>query len=534
MENNTIPQSNAPQNNAPQNNISKSTPKKENRTYTTRETLGAVFIFLISFLFCRSFPFVSFPLGNYTVCILALLLCAVHLILKKPEKSSPSAYPFLLFCILFAFSALFTSNGFLLFFSYCAFILSLILFLFFIRRNGTGNAESRYLFYNSLHAIFRTPASSGANCINAMIYPLKNGKFKSVGVKIKYVLLGLAATIVPTVIVLINLSYDSRFTNLLEDIFTFDGASDITRYFISALVAIPVSAYFFSLAVGCCDNETNEDERTKRTAGYDGTKKRLRAIPTLSVLTAAVPLVFLYVVFFISQIEEYTSAFTGVLPEGFIYSDYARSGFFELCRVAALNALVILVSSICSRRSGERAPLASRLVCVILSLCSLVLIATALAKMFLYINAYGMTQKRVYVSLFMLLMSVGFILCIAAQFIPKIKMSWICVCLSVVFITLPSYADLDGMIYSYNVDRYISDTLGSFDYDAAYYDPYAALPSLARLYESDAATPEDKARIRQIAKFTAIEFDNEGSIYRFSIQRYKAETAISTILTEEK
>ena len=504
--------------------------KKEKRAYTKRETIGAVCLFFLSFLLCRSAPFYKFPLGNAVVCTLALILATASLSIKKPAQKNMSALPFFVFCVLLDLSMLFSSNAYLQFFSYAAFILCLILFLYFQRSNGTGKAEAQYLFFDAARVIYRVPASSGASGIGAMLYPLKNGRFRSVGVNLKYILLGLVAALIPTAIVLSDLSFDSKFTSLLDEIFSFGEDGRLFSYAISALIALPVSCYFFSMATGIADKETIDQEKEKLRESYDASKVKLRIIPSLSILTAALPLVFLYVVFFISQIEEYTSAFTGVLPEGFIYSDYARSGFFELCRVAALNAIVILVSSVCARRKNDRTSITVKLVAIILSLCSLVLIATALSKMLLYINAYGMTEKRVYVSLFMILMALGFILCIAAQFIPRIKMTWVSITLALLLLLIPAFSNTDGMIYSYNAQRYIDGTLDSFDYGTVWAHPDAALPALARIYESEQATPEDKKNIEGAAKIMKFNRLTEDKIYYFNLQRYNAKKALVEIL----
>ncbi len=217
----------------------------------------------------------------------------------------------------------------------------------------------------------------------------------------------------------------------------------------------------------------------------------------ISTITAALPLIFLYVVFFISQSEYYTSAFGGVLPQGYNYSEYARSGFFELCRVAGLNAVFIFAAHVFTKNASKTAILVKKSVIILLSICSLCLIATAMAKMFLYINAYGMTQKRVYVSLFMILMALGFVFTVFAQFFSKIKMTWVCLVLSLLMIIVPAFSNFDSVIASYNISRYMDNTLYSVDYD--YLDSIAAMPSYEKLYESDAATEADRAIIRSKA-----------------------------------
>ena len=502
----------------------------QKRTYSTMECIAAALIYALCFIFCRSFPFGAYPLGNFIVCILATLLTLAITIIKKPTSNSVFPYMFLLIGTTFSLTPIFTSNAILLFFCYAATLLMLMMYLYFINSNGTGKAKAEYIVYDSAMILFGLPFRRGANAVSALVSPLKKGKLSGASKNIRYILLGLALTLIPTLFVFVNLSFDRNFTELLFDTVRFDNAYEVFSYCFTALCAVPICMYIFSAAWQYVCKEKTQESRQKHESVYNAINNGKRIFPSVTLITAAIPLLFLYVVFFISQIEEYTVAFGNTLPEGYIYSAYARNGFFELCRVAGLNALFIFASGIFVKDQNKVVVWIQKAVTVLLCLCSLVLIATAMSKMLLYIDAYGMTQKRIYVALFMLLMAVGFGFAIIAQFIKKLKMTWVCMILASLMLIIPAVANIDAHIASYNVDRYMSGTLEKVDYMALFDYKEASMPALSRLYHSDKATEKDKSLIREIATQQRIEYDKKHSVFYYNIPRYNAECAINSIL----
>ena len=109
------------------------------------------------------------------------------------------------------------------------------------------------------------------------------------------------------------------------------------------------------------------------------------------------------------------------------YAEYARRGFFELCTVAGINLAVITVAHfIIKQEAGksdgkdqetkQKAPKTLRAEFAVLCLFTMMLIATAVSKMAMYISYYGLTQLRVYTAWFMLLLFIVFIVVGLRQF----------------------------------------------------------------------------------------------------------------------
>ena len=102
------------------------------------------------------------------------------------------------------------------------------------------------------------------------------------------------------------------------------------------------------------------------------------------------------------------SAIAGRLPETFTYAEYARRGFFELCQVSVWNLCILIMSDLfTSRKDKQFMCLKGMYVC--LSVLTLLLITTAIGKMFLYISAYGLTAYRILSLTFMLWLTIIFV-----------------------------------------------------------------------------------------------------------------------------
>ena len=181
---------------------------------------------------------------------------------------------------------------------------------------------------------------------------------------------------------------DEGFGALLKDFanwfsFDFDG--------IRLLFSLPVGAYVFGLLAGAAREDAGMlHERGSRLKAWLATLRRVPA-PVFAVLMAAFAL--LYLAFFILQARYLFGAFTRTLPEGFVVAEYARQGFFELCRVMAVNfALLWLASRLPERPLREQTLL--RVLAAVLLGESLLFAVIAASKLGLYIDCFGFTPLR--------------------------------------------------------------------------------------------------------------------------------------------
>ena len=127
--------------------------------------------------------------------------------------------------------------------------------------------------------------------------------------------------------------------------------------------------------------------------------------PGLGILEVAVPLVlldFLFLVFVVVQVR-YLFGDASLVQDtvGLTYSEYARQGFFELVTVAALALPLLLVADWALANADGRSVAAYRILASALLVLLFVIMASAVKRMVLYQNAYGLTDDRLYATFFM-------------------------------------------------------------------------------------------------------------------------------------
>ena len=120
----------------------------------------------------------------------------------------------------------------------------------------------------------------------------------------------------------------------------------------------------------------------------------------------------------------------------------------------------------------------------------------------MYISAYGLTNKRVYPSAFMIFLAVTFLLIILKQFMPNKRiMTAIVVTFLIIFI-LVSVLNIDGIIANYNVDKYLSGSINDPDcYHLSELGP-SSTKALLRLYH-ECTDEEVVARARETLQIFA-------------------------------
>ena len=206
---------------------------------------------------------------------------------------------------------------------------------------------------------------------------------------------------------------------------------------------------------------------------------RRRFLPLTVSGAMLIPLLLLYGLFFFSQWPVYTAAFTGVLPQGWTYADYAREGFFQLCAVCAINAVLYLFVSLFTKMGKGQG--FRRALLTALCLCSLILAATAFSKMVLYIRTYGLTPNRVYASWAMVLLTGAFLLALIGTYWRKMNMTRALLLLFTALFGFLCLWDTNAMIAGYNVRAYEQGRLDSVDTSVFWDLGDSAVPAAARL-----------------------------------------------------
>ena len=372
------------------------------------------------------------------------------------------------------------------------------------------------------------------------------GKGSKHGKNIIFGIIGLLVCLPVFVIVLLLLTsadavFEAAVGDVLSDIAEALAAMNAMEYIFKFILGIPVAFYLCGLLYGAAENR---DGCRISAVTFESFAVKLGFAPKSAVYPVMTLFNILYLTFFAAQIGYFFSAFGDVLPDGYTYAEYARRGFFELCAVAGINLGLMAAANIfITKRRGqsqecaqgkqpqeltqekqceqqkeaarcsaaeeklpahaEKPPAVLRIENAVMSVFTLLLISTAMSKMFLYIKCYGLTQLRVYTSWFMLLLFIVFAVILARQFARFNGSRIVVICAVVMFLVL-GYSNPDGIIADYNIIKYEDGTLEELDYMALSTLSDGAVPAM---YEHYKAT--DDVALKQMLKTAIIHSDQE-------------------------
>lgn len=124
----------------------------------------------------------------------------------------------------------------------------------------------------------------------------------------------------------------------------------------------------------------------------------LKKIDNTIIITVLSVINFVFVLFLISEISKLCGNFLQ-LPKGYIYSSYAREGFFQLLFVTLINFSII--SFLMYKTNGIKENRIVRNLIFLLIAFSIILIFNSYYRMYLYIDKFGFTVLRLQVMLFL-------------------------------------------------------------------------------------------------------------------------------------
>ncbi|WRZ01380.1 DUF4173 domain-containing protein [Streptomyces sp. NBC_00481] len=195
-----------------------------------------------------------------------------------------------------------------------------------------------------------------------------------------------------------------------------------------------------------------------------------------------VGLVALFAVFNAVQLAVLFGGYDAVLKEtGQTYAEYARQGFWQLLMATLLTLLVIVVALRWAPRTRSSDRTLVRGVLGTLCALALVVVASAVRRMDMYVEAYGLTRLRISVLTMELWLGLVIVLIMAAgvwgaRWLPRAVAAG-----AVAVVLAFGLASPDALIAERNVERY--ETTGRFDLEYAKGLSADAVPALDRLEE---------------------------------------------------
>lgn len=354
-----------------------------------------------------------------------------------------------------------TTNGSVRFFgTIISFLLSLVCFDGLINGTVKGHRQTLGVFYTAASTMGNIGVAVKSLFING------SGDKKAVG----KAFVGLLCA-VPVLIIVVPLliSSDDAFQGLMLNIFG-DTLTILLKAIFGVLISVFIISYGFSLKTGRVD-------RAKQ--GRISTIENVYIISFLSAISVC------YLLYLFSQLAYFFSAFKGFLPdEATTYAEYARKGFFEMCVISVINLEIVFLALLVSKKQKGKASHGVKAMITFIAVFTLIIIATAISKMVLYIDAYGMTVLRLTTSAFMLFLSVVFISVILRIYNTKINVIKTALIGAGCIVLVLGVFNVNAVCAKYNYESYITGKLDSIDVSELYYLGDEGIPYIVKLASS--------------------------------------------------
>ena len=402
-------------------------------------------ILVIGCLLCNCLFYGGLNLG-FALFFWASLLCTATYLLVRGAK--PTAYSVILLIASLLITASFarSDDGIVKFFLLCAVLFCTHLGLCLLAGQNRRNPKGFLCVLDVPRTVFMLGFGYLAPAFRGLKLGIQEGG--TAGKKFSAVALGLLICIpVLGIVIPLLMKADAAFDGLLQKLPDFDLAELIVSILFGAMLA----AYLYIRGTALCHApKTNPDTKIRK------------GIQSLTVNTVLVAVGIVYLAYLISQLAYFSGGFSGILPQDYTMAEYARRGFFEMAWLCAIN-LGIIALGIGLTSGSHRSPLLTRLLCLFVGIVTLFLVASASAKMFMYIDTYGLTRLRVLTEAIMLWLGISTLIVCLWLFMPKLAYMKIVLVFALVLGAALGWADVDTVVARYNVNIYLSGDLQTVD-----------------------------------------------------------------------
>ena len=439
-----------------------------------RDIFMAALMCLAAILFSAWALWGGFRLGYTLVSYLMFISMTAYLVNRKNRISLFSWLCGILACVL-PIVFLLTSNGTVRFFGFCA--ESLLQCVWFASLGGKKIRAGDMGLLRSLFSWLIPRTFGNMPRAVASVFAKKSKSKSSFGKAMLGVLLA-----VPVLLIVVPLliSSDEAFSGMLSGI-----TDDIGQLIPKLLVGLLITP----LVVSFCLYMKKVEEIKRESKTRRGVENTI-LISFLSVLS------FCYLLYLFSQLAYFFSAFSGFLPEDYEFnvSTYARRGFFEMTAIAAINFLIIFAVLVLSRKRNGKTCIVTRLLCLFICLFTLMIIATALSKMCLYIKSFGLTVMRINTSAFMVFLAVVVLALILRLFSSKIRVLQVALITASCVLIILDGANVNRVTAEYNYQAYKSGKLESIDVRTIHLLGDEGVPYLLELRDDENAAVANDAK----------------------------------------
>lgn len=461
-----------------------------------------LFILLISILYTISF-FGKVKGLSMIIFTLIFLLFTYYYLKKINLIKNKKAFIYIIPIILLSLTYLIFDNSMFSFFNYYGIIL---LYNYMVLSVTNKKKDFYNLFRNSIKLIFESIRNS-LRSFSEAIKILKNKINLKVDDKVYKYLKSIILTIVVLIIIIALLaSADLIFKSIFNNISSF--VSDVLDKIFSStfiykliytfIIFIIISGMFYSIV----------NVKFKK---YEVKNIKLE---NLTVKMILISLNVIYLIFCFIQIK---SLFLKDIPSNYIYSSYAREGFFQLLVVSIINILLILISKKSS--SGDKFITNNTFIMIVFNS---IIVFSSFYRMYLYELQYGYTSLRLLVYCFLVLEIILFIPTILFIFDKKFDLMKVYFNIFIIWYVIINFMNFDYIISYNNVNRYLNGRVSEAKFDVSYLVYSTNSSSVDNILKLDGKL-KDKDNISDVKYYKEFIIDSYSrDIREFNISKYMA------------
>jgi len=410
-----------------------------------REFLFALGLLIIGCLLCNSVFYGGFHLG-FALFASAAIICSAAYLFSSGCK--PTAYTLTLLILSLVITAAFarSDDGFVKFVLLCFLILSVNLSLCLLAGQNRRSPKGILSLLDVPRTVFVLGISKMAPAFRGLRKGFqesgdasKKGGAVALGLLLSLPLLGIVISLL--------ISADAAFDALLQKLPDWD----LQEILCSVIFGVLLAGFLYVRGAALRhDPKTSPDTHERK------------GMNPLTVNTVLIAIGLVYLVYLVSQLAYFSGGFLGILPEGYTMAEYARRGFFEMAWLCAINlGIIALAIGLTSAKSA--APKLTKWICLFLCLVTLFLVVSASAKMFLYIDSFGLTRLRVLTEVIMIWLGLSAVIVCIWLFTPKLPYMKLVLVPALVMGAAVAWADVDTVVARYNVTAYESGRLETVD-----------------------------------------------------------------------
>lgn len=213
------------------------------------------------------------------------------------------------------------------------------------------------------------------------------------------------------------------------------------------------------------------------------------------------------------------------------YAEYARRGFFELVAASVIIFSIALFALVMTKRKEKRLPVWIQISTLLLCLCNGILLVSALKRMLLYVDVYGLSVKRMLTLWLMCIIGLCLVWMLIKCFKPDMDVLRLIGITVVAAVCVLSLTNTERVIAKYNIDRYLSSPANTtIDIYHLGRLSYTAAPEIARLRNLEPGKNQPTASdIEDILLNQKSSFESRNKLYGFTLDSIEVKRLFSSL-----